>query len=171
MPVARDGRVRDEKHDTGRETSLVHQPTQKTQRVVLLPFVALACGLLTACGSSTTSGSVSVASGVASSMEPGGVTAATGSCGIFPEFSLSTDYPNPRGATPQLGISAFLASGSAAPGVSAATAGYPRTGWRPVKLDTNRATFQASYQSGTAELDVTQVHAGSWVVTGGRKNC
>jgi len=171
MPVARGRRARDEVDNAGRETPLVRQPSQNSTNVVRVGLVALTCGLLTACGTSTTSGSISVASTAVSSIQQGGVAAATGSCGILPEFSLSTDYPNPRAATPPLAISAFLADGSAAPGVSAATAGYPTTGWRQVKLDTNQVTFEASYESGTAELDVTRIHAGSWVVTGGRKNC
>jgi hypothetical protein len=101
----------------------------------------------------------------------GGMAAATGSCGTFPGFSLSTDYPSPRGATPQQALKVFLAAGSIKPGVSAARAGYPMTGWRQVKLGNKGATFEASDQSGTAELDFTRVHATSWVITGGRKNC
>ena len=98
------------------------------------------------------------------------VESGSGGC-LFPAFSLPSDNPNPRGATPAAALALFLASGSVfgavPPILNPVTAGYPASGW-VMKVST--ASYM-SFKSGADQLDFSRVGAGSWVITGGQKNC
>lgn len=125
----------------------------------------VACQLMAGCGSTAQSGE---SSGVGGSLPPSGNAA---SCGRIAEFDLPENNPNPHGATPRQALNAFLAHGSVQgavpPSLSPVKAGYPATGWRQVKISSDKAVFA----SGRDELDFTRDSNGSWVITEGRKSC
>jgi hypothetical protein len=89
----------------------------------------------------------------------------------FPSFNLPTDNPNPLAASPEQALNEFLASGSihgaGGPITTASQAGYPTGGWR----ETNSTAQDATFMSGSSQIDVAQIKPSSWVVVSGKKNC
>jgi hypothetical protein len=95
----------------------------------------------------------------------------TGSCEGLADFTLPTDNPNPTGTTPRQALDLFLAHGSvhgsAPPKLTPAQAGFPRSGWRLVEIRAGKATFTSQGD----ELDFTRNGNGTWIITGGSRNC
>ena len=140
-------------------------PGEACRYIGIVAVAVFTCQLMAGCGLSQSGGG---SSGSGDSRTPSGSAA---SCAGLVEFNLPEDNPNPHGATPRQALNAFLARGSVhgstPPSLSPARAGYPTSGWRLVEIRSGTAVFA----SGGDKLEFTRAGNGSWVITGGSKNC
>jgi hypothetical protein len=146
-------------------------PTMRRRVGAVAAAVGLCAGLA-ACGGNGPDLAVAPPSTQSSSSGSSITSASAGDPGcLYPGFTLPSNNPDPHGSTPQKALDAFIARGSifgAGPEhLSATAAGYPADGWQIV----HAGAITASFSSGKAQLDFSQVGDDSWVITGGQKNC
>jgi hypothetical protein len=141
---------------------------------------SVACAFLTACsGSSHAPVRLLTGTYAAESGESGPLPAATGDCGLFPEFKVDTGAkeivaPKYLGPTPLKALQIALTHGSPTggpDGFGVVGAGYPSAGWTEVAASSDNATFQAPLSGGTAKLNFSRVGQQQWMLTEAQKNC